>query len=162
MADASDASLWPVVVGGLLAIAGGLVGVVATAIRDAAQTRHEKQKRRADKFEELVAAVYEFDHWVDSCRLRDVSGEDIPPSVSPFARIQSISSVYFPKFDAALKELDAATSQYRLWMTGAAQRRIAGDITNRNDGFVDAYRPYSLKRDGLVDALKKFAHEEFQ
>jgi hypothetical protein len=34
----------------------------ATARRDAAQERHEAKRRRADKFEELVAAVYEFAH----------------------------------------------------------------------------------------------------
>jgi hypothetical protein len=29
-------------------------------------------------------------------------------------------------------------------------------------GFEGAYHPYAQKRDALLDALKKFAHEEFQ
>ena len=67
----ADTSLWPVVVGGLLALGGTVAGAIATTIRDAAQQRHEIRKRRADKFEELVAAVYEFDHWLESIRNRD-------------------------------------------------------------------------------------------
>jgi len=57
---AGDASLWPVVVGGLLSGAfalGGTVGLMGAARRDAAQDRREAGKRRADKFEELVAAI---------------------------------------------------------------------------------------------------------
>jgi hypothetical protein len=61
----ADTSLWPVVVGGLLGEEGTVVGVIGTTIRDVAQQHHEKAKRRADKFEELVAALYEFDHWLN-------------------------------------------------------------------------------------------------
>ena len=49
----ADTSLWPVVVGGLLAglfALGGIgVGLVGKARRDAAQERREAGKRRADK-----------------------------------------------------------------------------------------------------------------
>jgi hypothetical protein len=95
----ADTSLWPVVVGGLLGVGGTLVGVIGTTFREAAQQRHEKAKRRADKFEELVAAVYEFDHWLDIMRHRDAFGAgEAPETVSPFAKVQSISAVYFPQF----------------------------------------------------------------
>jgi hypothetical protein len=94
----SDMSLWPVVVGGLLtglfALGGIGVGLFATARRDAAQEARDARKKRADKFEELVAAVYEFDHWLDGAR----QGKDAPERASPFAKVQSISSVYFPQF----------------------------------------------------------------
>jgi cytochrome c oxidase assembly factor CtaG len=85
-----DTSLWPVVVGGLLALGGTVAGAIATTIRDAGQQRHETRKRRADKFEELVAAVYEFDHWLDDMRERDAFGVgDTRNTVSPFAKVQS-------------------------------------------------------------------------
>lgn len=112
----ADGSLWPVVAGGLLGVGGTVVGMIGTTIRDAAQQRHEKARRRADKFEELVAAVYEFDHWLDGIRLRDAIGIDNgePQRVSPFAKVQAISSVYFPQFNDAVAELDAAATKYRL------------------------------------------------
>jgi hypothetical protein len=83
----ADTSLWPVVVGGLLALGGTVAGAIATTIRDATQQRYETRKRRADKFEELVAAVYEFDHWLDGIRNRDAYGNDkVPETASPLRR----------------------------------------------------------------------------
>lgn len=152
-------TLVPVLIGGLLTLAGGFIGPL---ILQKQKDHVEGRKRRADKFEELVAAVYDFDHWIDSCRKREAHGEDVPPTVSPFAKVQSISSVYFPGFDNAIKELNTATLQYRVWMSEAAAWRIAGKHVQINDGFKGAYGPYCEKRDGLIDALKKFAREEFQ
>jgi DNA-binding helix-hairpin-helix protein with protein kinase domain len=84
-------------------------GFVASARRDAAQERREARKRRADKFEELVAAVYEFDHWLDGIRNRDAFGHDnVAETASPFAKVQSISSIYFPQFVEPIAELDQA------------------------------------------------------
>ena len=60
-----------------------------------AQEHREAKKRRSDKFEELVAAVYEFDHWVEGVRQRETVGVDIPETVSPFAKVEAISSIYF-------------------------------------------------------------------
>jgi hypothetical protein len=101
----ADTSLWPVVVGGLLAglfALGGIgVGAVVASRRDAAQERREARKRRADKFEELVAAVYEFDHWLDSMR-----GHGGPQTTSPFSKVQSIAAVYFPQFSELISELN--------------------------------------------------------
>jgi hypothetical protein len=134
-------------------VAGTAATGVVTVVRDGVQQHREAEKRRADKFKELVAAVYEFD-WLDGIRLREVLGRDNPQSVSPFAKLQSISSVYFPQFDKAIRELDAATLNYRSWMEIAPQ-------TN-GDGFEEAYNPYVQKRDALLDALRKFAREEFQ
>ena len=51
----------PVVVGGLLTLVGTVAAALGTAIRDVVQRRNKEKKRRADKFEELVAAVYEFE-----------------------------------------------------------------------------------------------------
>jgi hypothetical protein len=158
----ADTSLWPVVVGGLLALGGTVAGAIATTIRDAVQQRHEKAKRRADKFEELVAALYEFDHWMESRRQRDAFGVDIPETVSPFAKVQAISSVYFPQFDQAIRELNSATLQYRKWIHATGARRLNNDTAQLSDGFSEAYLPYAAKRDALLDALTKFAHDEFQ
>jgi hypothetical protein len=52
----ADASLWPAVLTGLFALGGEML---ATSQRDAAQERRDAKKRRADKFEEMVAALYE-------------------------------------------------------------------------------------------------------
>jgi hypothetical protein len=164
----ADTSLWPVVVGALLAglsaLGGNALGLIGTARRDAAQDRREAKKRRADKFEELVAAVYDFDHWLDSIRARDVFGNDTgePQRVSPFANVQAISSVYFPQFNGAVHELDLAALQYLGWIHRAGGKRLRNEVAQINDGFGEAYDPYAAKRERLLNDLKAFAQTEFQ
>jgi hypothetical protein len=154
----ADTSLGLSIITGLMTgfFALGGVGISSwlTSRRDAAQEQREAKRRRADKFEELVAAIYDFDHWLDGNRLREVYDHKIPQSVSPFAKVQSVSAAYFPQFDQAIRELDAATSSYRSWMEIAPQINASG--------FEEAYNPYAEKRDALLDALKKFAQKEFQ
>jgi hypothetical protein len=150
----ADTSLWPVVVGGLLGVGGSLVGVIGTTIRDVAQQRHEKAKRRADKFEEFVAAVYEFDHWLDGIRQRELEKkEGIPETVSPFAKLQAISSVYFPRFSKLVGELDIVSSQYVAFIYNPQEATLS---------HIGPYGHYMNNREALLDALKKFAHDEFQ
>ena len=159
----ADTSLWPVVVGGLLGVGGTIVAVIGTTIRDIAQQRHEKTKRRADKFEELVAAVYDLDHWLADIRRRDAMGiGNAPETVSPFAKVQSISSVYFPQFSELIGELDRASDQLYNWIQRAAQKRISNNLAQISDGFDEAYLPYAEKPDALLVALQKFARDEFQ
>jgi hypothetical protein len=167
MAAGADAALWPILMSGLLSGAfalGGIgVGLRETARWDAAQERRETRKRRAEKFEELVAAVYEFNYWVDSIRRQHAFGDDNgPEKVSPFAKVQSISAVYFPQFNKLIGELDRAADRYLGWIYQARQKRIASGSELLSDGFKEAYVPYGQKREALLNALKKFAWEEFQ
>ena len=163
----ADTSLWPIVLTGLFTLGGSLgamgINSFATTKRDAAQEHREAKKRRADKFEELVTALYDFDHWVNSSRQRDAFGANIPETVSPFAKVQAISSVYFPQFEKAIRELDGATARYRMWIQAAAVRRIDNNATQEvSEGLTEAYTPYEQKRDALLGALTTFAHKEFQ
>jgi hypothetical protein len=161
----ADTSLWPVVVGGLLtglfALGGIGVGLVGTARRDAAQERREKTKRRADKFEELVAAIQESDHWMEGMRRWAYGVDDIPKTASPFAKVESISAVYFPQFDELISELAQAQADYRLWIYKAERKRNIKD-DHFSDGISEAFAPYAQRRDTLIDAIKKFARDEFQ
>jgi hypothetical protein len=153
---AGDTSLWQSIVVGAFTIGGVIATAAGTAIRDGAQQRREAKKRRADKFEELVAAVYEFDHWIDDARRRDLhDDEGIPQTVSPFAKVQSISAIYFPQFGKLVLELDATSSQYVGWMYKAKEQKVI-------DGFKEAYKPYMEKRQALLRTLQDFASEEFQ
>jgi hypothetical protein len=127
MADTSSPGMWApllmVLVGGALTLAGTWLGPWLSERR---KERAERQKRRAEKFQELVAALFEVDHWVNNVR-RDVAiGEEVPDVVSPFWKVHAISAAYFPEFEAAIQALDDATSRYRLWMTEESQRRLAG------------------------------------
>jgi hypothetical protein len=163
MADASPsllATLAPVVVGGVIALAGGWFGPWLLERR---KEKAEKKKRRSEKFEEMVGAVYEFDHWVETERqIRVIGKEGLIQGVSPFAKVRATSAVYFPQFENLIRELENATGGYRAWMTTAALRRVSGISEEPPAGFVEAVRPYTQARDNLLDALRKFAQSEFQ
>ena len=154
-------NLAPVLVGGLLTLGGVVAAALGTVIRDVVQRRSEERKRRADKFEELVASVYEFDHWLDRLKDRFVFGADVPETVSPFAKVQSNSSVYFPQFSILANDLDEAATDYRHWMIGAGEKRLNKDPTYLA-GFIEAYEPYKRRRNALLDALQQFARKHFK
>jgi hypothetical protein len=163
-----DASIWPVVVGGLLsggfALGGIGVGLVATARREAAQERRDALKRRADKFEELVAAIYEFDHWLEVILQRDAFGiaNGIPQTVSPFAKVQSIAAVYFPQFSEPIADLDRVATDVLTSIYDVQQKRLS-DISSFSAEKVSAASvTYTKEREVLLRELQRFAHEEFQ
>ena len=161
----ADTSLWSVVVGGLLTLSGIGVGLVGTARRDAAQERRDAKKRREEKFEELVAAAYEVDHWIGSLRDRHVFGiENISDTVSPLVKVQSISAVHFPQFDKLIDKLSTAEMQVSSWIYHTRHTRLLNNtvMTPIPEGFEQVIRPYEQKHKALLDALKNFAHEHFQ
>jgi hypothetical protein len=81
MADAPTigsvlASVAPVVVGGLLSLAGG-AGMQWYLHRE--KTTEDRKVRLAAKFEELVQSIYDYDHWLWTQR----KGEPLPNFVGP-------------------------------------------------------------------------------
>jgi len=82
--------------------------------------------------------------------------------VSPFAKVQSISSVYFPQFSELIGELERASDQYRVWIHTAEGKRVSNNLAQVADGFNEVSVPYVQKREALLRALKKSAHDEFQ
>jgi hypothetical protein len=152
-------TLVPVVVGGLIGLAGGLLGPLVLEGRKQAA---EKKKKRAEKFEELVEELYAFDHWLDNERTRALGGDIGPPEVSPFARIQAISTVYFPNFDQLIRQLDEGTATYRVWIETSNYKRVSGKMDAFPAGYAEALKCFTDPRDKLLDALKEFARREFQ
>jgi len=98
---------------------------------------------------------------IDRLKDRFIFGADVPETVSPFGKVQSISSVYFPQFSTLANDLDEAATEYRRWMIGAGEKRLNKDPTHIG-GFVEAYEPYKRKRNALLDALQKFARKHFK
>jgi hypothetical protein len=150
----ADASLSQSIVVGAFTVAGAVATALVTIVRDVVQQRHEKQKRCADKFEELVATVYEFDHWVGHRKSQIVFDLDEDVTVSPFCKVQSITSVYFPQFldltyalDCVAKTLLTAMVDYR--RTPAEKK-----------AFDEAHQAYAEAREKLLSALQGYARAE--
>ena len=157
MTDASDTSLWPVIVGGALALVGSFGGVI---IANVFQGKREKEKRQAEKFEELVKTIYEFESWLierrDSSYDRDSKPGEI---ISPLAKIDAITAIYFPRFMPMVRDLGQASFHFEGWIAHNRMNVLQG--TPSLDGHNEAYGTFLAKRSVLLEALRKFADEEF-
>ena len=149
--------LLSVMVGGAIGIIAGVVGpYFIQRVKDKA----DKKQKRAEKFEELVGAVYEYDHWIDTVRGIRVAGLDGEITMSPFAKIRAISDTYFPEFEKAVEELRAAGHTYGMWMLEVVQNRPQKEaLLARHETIVG---PHVDKRDALLAELRSFAGHEFQ
>jgi hypothetical protein len=161
MPDASPGiaqTLVTVVIGGAIALAGTWLGPWIT---ERHKEKTERKKKLADKFEAMVGAIYQFDHWLDTERNRALGAATSEPTVSPFAKIQAIAAVYFPRFDPLIQELDKKTSAYILWIESTNFARISGKLDKLPDGLSEVMNPYIAALEKLRDELKKFAHSHF-
>jgi hypothetical protein len=125
------------------------------------RTRAEKNKRRAEKFEELVAALFEHKHWLDTMSKIRVFDQEGQLTTSPFARVQAIAAAYFPEFSQAISELDLAADRYEQWILEARERRLRNDQSYM-DGAREAYNAYFEQFHALQTELKAFARNEFR
>jgi hypothetical protein len=150
--------LLPVIVGGGIAIIGGLIG---PPFLHHLQQKVEKKKRRAEKFEELVATLYEHDHWLQMMQNVRLFGDEDRNVMPPITKVHAISLVYFPELEEQITKLDVVTDKYKLWMSTAAQKRLKGDKTFADDAGI-MYRLYSEEFHSLLRELGEFARREFQ
>jgi hypothetical protein len=169
MSDVATAStplmnvLLSVVVGGLIGIISGLVGPYCIQrAKDAA----EKKRKRAEKFEELVAAVVEHRYWIDVMRFFIISGQDYSRGIgqpSPITKVQAIASTYFPEFELLILQLESASNQYEQWILDTGQKRVRNEPGYENlTGHDDVLTKYVDKQREFLAELRSFARREFQ
>ncbi len=157
-----DSSLIAVIVGGLLTMGGGAVTGGVTLIVNAIQSKKDKEKRRVEKFEDLVTGVYEFDAWLDKKEQIQAFGKEGDVLVSPFAKLEAISAVHFPTFLKRMEDLSVVSRNYEAWMATAGHMRTTGKVAEMNTGLNAVYEPYVRRREELLEDLKKYAVENFK
>jgi hypothetical protein len=152
-------NLLPVIVGGLIGLAGGFIGPwFLQKTKDAS----ERKKHRAEKFEELVQTVYEHQFWLNNVKDIRVFAEKREEPPSPFAKLESIAMVYFPQFLPSIPELDKLSDAYEMWMREGAKKRLAGRIRELSDGIMEVYNPYSKQLISFLAELRTYAKTEFE
>ena len=146
-------------VGGAIGLVGGWLGPSLVERRKEAA---EKKRIRAEKFEEMVTAIYEFDDWLNRKENIQVFGGEEKLGSSPFAKMEAISAVYFPEFMEKTEELQKAVRNYELWMSKAWKKRVDGEIDKVNEGLLDVFNPYKDRRKELLKGLRNYASKNFQ
>ena len=151
-------SLIPVAVGGGLALAGAIGGGLLSHWM---KTRTEKANRRAEKFEEILVALFDHKHWLSQMNSHRAFGGDKLESMSPAAKIRAISSLYFPEFKDMIIALDLAADQYELSMFEAGKERLQNRVPSEESlaAIKAAYLPYAQAFHALVKALEIYGKQ---
>ena len=152
------ADITSVMVGGLLAIMGG---AVTQWIMHYLKTKAEVQHKRAVKFEALVEAIYEYDHWLNVKRNSLLIDNEHPEEPSPYAKLYAITAVYFPQFNNLMSELEEAADEFQSCKLTNADMHLNDQINKVN------YEPHAnyirkkaqLRADLLDYAYKEFSHD---
>jgi hypothetical protein len=152
-----------VALGGVIAIFAGWVGPYFV---QRAKDAEEKKRKRREKFEELMAAVYEHGHWIGVMRFFIISGQDYSRGIgqpSPITKVHAIASTYFPEFALLVLEFEVVSSQYEHWILDAGQKGVRNEPGYENlTGHDDILTKYKDKQQEFLTELRSFARREFQ
>jgi hypothetical protein len=147
--------VWPVVLGAGIALLGSWGSQII-------QWQWDRKKRRSDKFQELVSAIYETDHWLERQRNYRVFGAPEPTDPSPLAKARTIAAVYFIRQSNDIETYADAVRKYELWQLDMAKNRLANLSAFVAVGGKETYADYFLALDALLKKLTDYARREFQ
>jgi hypothetical protein len=140
------ADLESVIVGSAVAIAGSLASQL---LLEYLKQRTEKKKRKEDKLQDLLSALYEYQN--------EVGKEE---STNLFAKVQALTVMHFQQFDAVIIPLAEAAFKYE---TSLLERdeQIRQGIPSRIDLDVvrDNFNGSFLR---AISTIIKYSQHEFQ
>ena len=96
----------PVLVGGLLAIAGGVGSQVAVHVLT---VRRESSKNKRERLECLVKAVYAHAQWLDEKKTQMIFRNEDHDAPAPLDEARMLQALYFPQLGPELAAVQQAT-----------------------------------------------------
>nr|CDQ34779.1 hypothetical protein BN993_04245 [Virgibacillus halodenitrificans] len=133
----------PVLVGGLLAIGGGVAAQVVTHWLSA---RRDREKLIREKAEELISALYDHRDWLSHQNNRLVFGAESTEMPSPLDRASAIQELYFPDLSSALAKINRALVPIIQFQYENAKARLEDKAkwveTYDSEEFNVLYQPY--------------------
>jgi hypothetical protein len=97
---------FPVLLGGLLALTGG---VVSQLLVHCLTERRERRKRRLERIEALVKAIYEHDQWISDRRTKMIFQKQNHESRNPLDEARMIQALHFPELQSELLAIQRAS-----------------------------------------------------
>jgi hypothetical protein len=155
----ADANIWGVVIGGLIGIAGGVVG---PTILHSMQAKEREQRLRADKLQELAASVSESQVWLDNVRESKLFNKKVEPGVSPIAKTYAITTIYFPQLLTKVNELQQAAQSHIQWIAAQALKYAEDPTVDITTRLQDNYKPYFDKLQEMITEINRTAALEFR
>lgn len=111
------ADLYPVLVGGGLALAGATFGTILTFVNSHLERRQRRREILRQKYEEMVDYLDQTIGWfptLDLCRSSESAVESHPPKA--VRSLASLAMVYFPELSLPAKSYSSSVVDYYFWM----------------------------------------------
>ena len=142
----------PVLVGGLIAIAGGFLG---TWFTQKLITAKEEASLKLKKIEELLAAANECDHWLDEYKNSRIGDDLYSIGHSPLAKVKYLSALYAPGLKEVVNKLSLAHANYvELIAYCYAEKKRTGSTPSR---FLEEYQEKYISVSTAIDELVEHA-----
>ena len=155
----AESSLVGFVIGGLIGLAGGVIGPL---VLERYKQIAERKKKREEKLEELASLLHKHQYWIKSNMNFCLSGAEEPKTTSPIARIEAVTQVYFPELHDSINELNIKADQYEKWMLQERDRRIRNPQYQVNiDEASPYYTAYLRSLYDVLNEIKGFSAREF-
>jgi hypothetical protein len=150
-------TLWPVIVGGLIGIAGGLIG---PPVLQWLQAKERERRLRGEKFEALVIAILETQVWLTEVLNAQFRGRGDFVRVCPITKAYAIATIYFPCLLTKVNELNDVTLDHVQWIAQAALKKQSG-VEGYADDEAVSYQPFKDKMNEMIGELNRTAGREF-
>jgi hypothetical protein len=150
-------TLWPVIVGGLIGIAGGLVG---PPVLQWLQAKERDWRLRGEKFEALIIAILETQVWLAEVQNAQFLGRGDLVRVCPITKAYAIATIYFPYLLPKVEELNNVTQDHVQWIAQAALKKHSG-VEGYADDVATSYQPFMDKMNEMIGELNGTAGREF-
>ena len=140
----------------------GLIGIFAPILAEEKRNRAERDRRRVEKFEEMVAAIFDLSDWMSAARDQRVFGTS--PEMtrpSPLVKIEAISSIYYPELRSAVDALCLAATSHEKWQIEAGIERMKGE-PEYTSGYKESYASFRQKQTALLEEVRMFAEKNFR
>jgi hypothetical protein len=151
--------LAPVIVGGIIGIAGSVVGPLILEWR---KEISENRRRQQDHIMELINAIYEHHHWLHTQYRLMAQGHHDKLSVTPFWKIEAIKQLYFPHFGPSIQKLANASRTYERWLLTNSQSILEIHLPDElADERKELHGAYLACSNSLIEELRDYSRREF-
>jgi len=146
----------PVVVGGLLALGGGLIGQIVT---HRLAVKRDRSKLRRERLESFVKALYAHDQWLDDKRNAMIFANIDHDIASPLDEARMIQALHFPELSDALLAILEAQQPLIVFIgqQRSARNRNQADWLKAfdNEEYSTLYRSYRHASDAATSQCRE-------
>lgn len=151
-------TLMPVIAGGVIAIAGGVLGSVLSHLL---KTSTDRRERRRTKLEEIVTLTFEVEQWLERQRDYFWWGKQAVVGVSPLDKSRSMTNLYFPELRDPMSSFWTSAVNLNQWViAGGQERSDAGEVSQAHmDSYPQAYEPFHRSHMAFIDRAAEVMRE---